>query len=724
MDKKLQKNHVQQQGQSDCGVACLKSVLRYFGSDASFERLRELSGTSITGTTMLGLLQAGQELGLDIEGFEADMQSLKDCTDVTILHVIIKENLQHYVTCYQYNIPKDSFLIGDPSKNEIHWIKSEDLDKIWISKSLLLVKPTSKLVKTASVKLNNWTWLKNFFEPDFNILGIALSLGFAIAALGISTALFSQKLIDKILPAHDYLKLYSGIGMLCVLLFFRSFISYLREIFLLRQSFDFNLRINDFFFGSLLKLPKPFFDSRKTGELITRLNDTSRIQQTVSIIVGSVAIDALMVIIALISIFCYDWKIGLVISTWIPIYAFILNLFQPKILFGQREIMASYATNESNYIDTILGVGEIKISNQELFFQKNNQIIYSNFQQKLLLLGKIARKYILINEVVGTVFIITVIAMSSIFVLNGNLTTGAVMALIQMVGILISSASNLGNANIRLQEAKVAFERMFEFTSIKSEYSETDAAKSKILDFKELIIEDLSFRFVGRKRLLDNISLNIRHGELIAIIGESGSGKSTILQILQKFYSHEDGKIKVNGIDFDSISTHAWRSIVGVVPQEIKLFSGNVIDNIMLGEKINDPQLIIDFFKHYELEQFFEQFPNGYATILGENGVNISGGQKQLVGLARALWKKPQLLLLDEPSAALDRDKEQFMIRLLDKIKSEVAILLITHKASVARNADRIYILENGITFQGGNHKSLLEFDNLYLRSYSDYALV
>ena len=314
--------------------------------------------------------------------------------------------------------------------------------------------------------------------------------------------------------------------------------------------------------------------------------------------------------------------------------------------------------------------------------------------------------------------------MSSIFVLNGNLTTGAVMALIQMVGILISSASNLGNANIRLQEAKVAFERMFEFTSIKSEYSETDAAKSKILDFKELIIEDLSFRFVGRKRLLDNISLNIRHGELIAIIGESGSGKSTILQILQKFYSHEDGKIKVNGIDFDSISTHAWRSIVGVVPQEIKLFSGNVIDNIMLGEKINDPQLIIDFFKHYELEQFFEQFPNGYATILGENGVNISGGQKQLVGLARALWKKPQLLLLDEPSAALDRDKEQFMIRLLDKIKSEVAILLITHKASVARNADRIYILENGITFQGGNHKSLLEFDNLYLRSYSDYALV
>ena len=589
---------------------------------------------------------------------------------------------------------------------------------------MLLVKPTDKLEKVSKNKSKNWAWLREYFEPDFNILGIALALGFCVAALGISTALFSQILIDKILPAHDYLKLYSGVGMLCVLLLFRSFVSYLREIFLLRQSFDFNLRINNYFFGSLLHLPKSFFDSRKTGELITRLNDTSRIQQTVSLIVGTVAIDAIMVIISLVSIFTYDWKIGLLISVWIPIYIFILYRFQPKILSGQREIMSSYAMNESNYIDTIQGVGEIKLANREQFFKQKNQTFYGIFQHKLLNLNKIVRRYILINEIISSIFIISVILMSSIFVLNGQLTIGAVMALIQMVGILISSSSNLGAANIKLQEAKVAFERMFEFTSIQPEYSEADFTKTFISEFQELSIENLSFRFPGRKCLLDNVSFNIRRGELIALIGESGSGKSTILQILEKLYSKEDGKLKVNGIDFDLISTHGWRSIIGVVPQEIKLFSGNLIDNILLGETIENPQMVLDFFKKYQLDQFFEQFPNGYATLLGENGVNISGGQKQLVGIARALWKKPQFLLLDEPSSALDRDKEQFVIHLLNKIKSEIAVLLITHKASVARNADRIYILENGVTSEESNHKNLLEFDNLYSRSYSDYAMI
>ena len=216
----------------------------------------------------------------------------------------------------------------------------------------------------------------------------------------------------------------------------------------------------------------------------------------------------------------------------------------------------------------------------------------------------------MINDMLSTVFIIIVILLSSLLVLRSHLTVGSVMALIQMVGMLMGSASSLGNANIRLQEAKVAFERMYEFTSIKSEYDENDTAKSMITDFEELKVENMAFRFAGRKRLLDNVCFSVRKGEMIALLGESGSGKSTALQILQKFYAPEEGKIKVNGVDFDLISTKAWRSIIGVVPQEIKLFSGSLLDNILLGDTVENPQTLVDFFEKHGFNRFFEQFPN------------------------------------------------------------------------------------------------------------------
>ncbi len=205
---------------------------------------------------------------------------------------------------------------------------------------------------------------------------------------------------------------------------------------------------------------------------------------------------------------------------------------------------------------------------------------------------------------------------------------------------------------------------------------------------------------------------------MIALLGESGCGKSTMLQILQKFYSPEEGNISLNGTSvWNSISHVSWRSILGVVPQDIKIFSGTLLDNICMGDVAKEAEQIMEFCKNYGFAPYFEQFPQTYLTLLGEEGLNLSGGQKQLVALARALYQKPQLLLLDEPTAAMDRNMEQFVLNLLQKLRGEMGIILVTHRPKPAYHTDRIYIIENGEVIAHGTPDELRLTQNLFSES-------
>ena len=255
---------------------------------------------------------------------------------------------------------------------------------------------------------------------------------------------------------------------------------------------------------------------------------------------------------------------------------------------------------------------------------------------------------------------------------------------------------------------------MFEFASIQIE----DEGETNITNFDLIEIKDLSFRFAGRSQLLKNINLQMRKGEFVAIVGESGSGKSTFGQILQKFYNFENGEITINSQhNFTDIKLENWRTLIGVIPQEIKIFNGNVLDNILLGTE-DSVENVVKFCQDLGFEKFISEFPQGYGTILGEEGVNLSGGQKQIIALARALYKKPQFLLLDEATAAMDRNTENFTMNLLSNLKNEIAVLFISHRLhTLKNNADRIYVLEDGVITNTGNHQQLLETSNFY----SDY---
>lgn len=717
----LQQTFVRQQGQSDCGVACLASVINYHGGETTLEKLRELSGTTQQGTTLLGLYQAAHQLGFDAEGLEAEnIENLKELQEPAILHVVIDNRLQHYFVYYGFD-KHGQIIIGDPAKGIVTY-KPNELDTLWQSKALLKLTPNQNFVKAETNNNQRKQWIIDLVKDDVNVLLAALFLGLIISALGLTTAIFSQKLIDNILPSGDTKKLMLSLVLVGILLLARSGLGYLRGFFLVKQGMDFNNRIIQKFYGSLLYLPKSFFDSRKTGELIARMNDTRRIQATISLISGNVLIDLLLIIVAVVFVFAYSSWLGSVMLACLPVYALLIWLFNDKIMASQKEVMSSYALTEGHYVDTIQGIASVKAANRESFFAKVNKHVYGFFQNKIFELGKLNLRFGLLNEITGVVFMLVVFGLSSWMVIKETLQLGEMVALLSMAGSIIPSLNRLAIANIQFQEARVAFDRLFEFASIKPEVQSSEAPTTEV-EIEQLTVNKLSFRFPGRAKLLKDISLSVKKGEVIALLGESGGGKSSFLQILQKFYKSESGTIEVNGIDLDRISISTWRNRIGVVPQEVKIFNGNLLYNLTLSDNPNEYQAAIEFCKQAGFDKYFESFPQSYLTMLGEEGINISGGQKQVVALARALFRKPQLLLLDEATAAMDKNTEAFVLQLLMNIKHNTAIILVTHRIQTARKADRIYILDAGEIVASGTPEKLMESANFYSESVKELVV-
>ena len=429
---KYNKSIILQQDKSDCGAACLLSIIKYFGGECTMESIRKLSGTNSAGTTLLGLYQAASSLGFNAEGCEADMAALLKHPSPVILHVLIEEKFEHYVVCYGTQVNDKNelvFIIGDPAKGILHLNKSELL-KIWKSKICLTLEPNELFVLAVDVKSKKRDWIKHLIKDDYSLLVIAILIGIVISILGITMSIFSQRLIDDILPRRNLLKLNLGIGLVFLLLIIKEGLHVLRQYFLISQSKHFNNRIIANFYSKLLNLPKPFFDTRKIGELTARLTDTSRIQKVISQLAGNVVIDSLVTIVVFVVLFSYTWKIALAALLILPVYFALIYRFNKDIISGQKDIMSSYAMSESNYISTLQGIEPIKNYNKQDLFSSSNSKIYGKYQDTIFSLGKIQMKLGFIANSFGVIFLLGVLLYSSQLVLENHLKIGELMAII------------------------------------------------------------------------------------------------------------------------------------------------------------------------------------------------------------------------------------------------------------------------------------------------------
>lgn len=722
-EKQIVKSFVLQKNQSDCGIACLSSIIQYYGGKPNQEKLRIASGTNAQGTTLLGLYQTALSIGFEAEGMQADINYLRHINNPVILHAIVNNTMQHFLVCYEAKGGR--FLIGDPALG-VKWIEEEELVLVWKSNKLLRLEPDEKqFVKSNKEQHLQWKWFLQLVSKDSSILTTILIIGIAVAILSLATAVFAQVLIDKLIPSGDSLRIYFSIGLVALLLISKSLIGYFRQILMLKQGIDTNIRITENFFSGLLLIPMPFFASRKIGDIVARLNDIGRIQQTVAYLFGELLISILILTISLAAVFMYNQWVGLVLLAGIPLFAFIAYVYHKAIVIGQREAMVANALNESNFINTINNILPIKSFGRESRFAMLGLVTFRFLQEKLYHIGKVGSSVQLFAGVASIIVTITVVVISTSQMMAGKMTTGEFMAVFSLSGTILPALASIAFANIQLQGARIAFERMYEFSSMDKEFdAEVDDKKKKATSFETLQLHAVNFRYPGRRLLLEEVNFSVSKGELVTIFGDNGTGKSTLLSLIQQFNQPETGIITLNGNNVDCYSINSYRKLVAVVPQDVTLINGTLLANIVMSDFEDDLHKAIKILSKYQLITFFENFPQGFQTMLGDGGIQISGGQKQLVGLARALVASPELLLLDELSAHMDLRTEQFVMELLLRLKSEIGILSITHNIKNATLSDRIVVLSNGKVEATGKHQELITGNNLYSSAWKAFASV
>ncbi|MBC7889686.1 MAG: peptidase domain-containing ABC transporter [Ferruginibacter sp.] len=709
----LKRVKIKQRDITDCGAACLGSVSAYYNLRIPVSRLRQYAGTDKRGTNVLGLIEASELLGFQAKGVKGLFESLSKIPTPAIAHVIIDEKLAHYVVIYR--VGKKTITIMDPADGRLHKKTNEAFKKIWTGVLVLLLPGND--FETGNKKTSNATRFWQLIQPHRGIMAQALLGALLYTILGLSTSIYVQKIVDFVLVEGNTRLLNLLSTIMVVLLFFQLILGAIKSRFALQTGQQIDARLILGYYKHLLLLPQRFFDTMRVGEIISRVNDAVKIRAFINETALTIVVNILIVGFSIGLMFLYYWKLAVIMLCIIPFYLIIYFISNKVNKKWQRRLMENNAELETQLVESITAAGTIKRFGLEEYANEKTENRFIGLLRSVYKSSIYSIYIVTGGELITRLFTIIVLWAGSYYVIQRQLSPGELLSFYALIGYFTGPAASLIGANKIVQDALIASDRLFEIIDLEIE---TDHVNKVTLEAKlvgNIQFSNATFRYGTRTTVFEGLDLIIKNGNCTAIVGESGSGKSTLLSLLQNLYPLKEGNICIGGIDIQNISTGSLRKCVGVVPQHIDLFAGSIIENIAIGDLEPDMQRVLNISQRLGINEFVEKLPNTYNTYLSEQGVNLSGGQRQRIAIARALYRNPEILILDEATSSLDPLSEQKVQSTLNWFKQQgKTVIIIAHRLSTIKNCDTILVLHKGKLVEEGSHFDLVNGEGYYAR--------
>jgi len=704
---------------TDCGAACLASVAAHYNLSMPVARIRQLAGTDKKGTNVLGLVEAAGKMGFLAKGVKGEWESLFKIPRPSIVHVIVKEALHHYVVLYRTT---DRYIeVMDPADGLMHRIPHMEFRRQWTGVLVLLAPGEKFKVKNEKISATVRFW--QLIRPNSSILLQSLTGALVFSVLGLASSIYVGKLVDNVLPGGNISLLnLLGIAMIIIIIL-RLFLSLFQTIFVLKtgQKIDATLILG--YYQHLLKLPQTFFDNMRTGEIISRIGDAVKIRVFVNDVTINLILNIFILIVSFILMFTFYWKLALIMLAVVPVYIviyYVSNRLNRKV---QRKVMEKAADLEAQLVESLSSAGTIKRFGLEDF---SNLKTETRFVSLLGVIYKSGMNNVFSSAstgVVSQVIVLLVLWAGAGYAIDSQITPGELLSFYSVVGYFTGPVTGIIGFNRTLQDARIASDRLFEIFDLETE-DETNKIELKPEMVDDIHFEDVKFRYGTRVDVFNSLNLTIKSGQITAIAGESGSGKTTMMSLLQNIYPLQSGHIRIGRYDLGNLTNQSLRKCVSVVPQKIDLFAGNVVDNIAVGDYTPDIARITEVCDKLGMTKFIESLPHGYNTWLGENGASLSGGQQQRVAIARALYRDPEILILDEATSSLDTLAETFVQNAMKLLRDEAkTVIVIAHRLSTIRMAERIIVLDKGEVVQDGNYEELSVAEGQFRRMWKHQAI-
>ncbi len=698
---------IQQQSSADCGAACLATIGRYWGKRFSINTLRNLAGVERAGASLKGLAKAAENLGYNARPVRASLSRLELQSNPWIAHW----QGNHYIVVHR--VKKDRVFVVDPGVGKRVLSRADFLDG-WTGYGLLL-DPTELLDSATEDKVT----LGQFWGavlPYRSLLWQIVLLSLLIQIFGLVTPVFTQIVLDQVVVQKSYSTL--NVFALGLLLFgiWRIGLTTTRQYLLDYFSNRFDLTLISGFISHTLLLPLKFFESRRVGDIVTRVQENRKVQRFITRQAILALLDSLTAIIYLGLMFYYNWRLAILVIAIIPPIAILTLISTPWLRRVSREIFNETANQNSLLVEMLTGVAAVKAaaSEREIRWRWEDRFVSAlNAQFKgQNLANALQATSGLINNLGST----ALLWYGATLVIQGQLSIGQFVAFNMMIGNVINPVLSVVNLWDKLQEVLISVERLNDvFSSPREETPQNPLLILPPIE-GEVKLENLTFRYnqEQERNTVENFTFTAVQGQTIAIVGRSGSGKSTLVRLLQGLYQPDSGRILIDGHDLRHISPYSLRSQLGVVPQECFLFSGTILENITLYRSDFSLEQVMEVAKLAEAHTFIQDLPLGYNTQVGERGTALSGGQRQRIAIARALMGDPRILVLDEATSSLDTESERRFQQNLTRLVRDRTTFIIAHRLSTVQNADCILVLDRGVLVETGNHQQLMEQKGLY----------